>query len=977
MKRKHNFSLLDNPVTKKPKKSSSSNDEDEYGNEINYLLKSYTKKKSYNKGIKKSKYSSSSQEEEEEYDKNTLNNLKNKLDFTKRSLSKIMDIDDEMIVIDEIQNKKSIPRADGLVYNDPDFGKIYPERYGKDWIKQLTDARHILENDLNYKFLRLIAGKIETDVTNLISTEDLENVVKYNEQIFQTLKKERERVLVPSDKKQEQILILEKNLTDDRDHYKKFYDGVLRNQKLLEKGNLLIDSDKRKDIPLKLHDQGILYILNIEDEFLLFTDLLDIFFNETYPTNTDVNFREKIKRIQLKTKEMIKEIYNTNDDINKNPNSFGFKDDEDQFDFVYYSILLLFKYYLNCFLNQSPKNRILKRFKYLVYDEDYQLSSKVDEKFNKLKDGEKLDKKISELKSKYTFNNNDEFNSFQNLTKGAIKLIDLVNDDYDLPENIMGVNGENYKQIMKIDWELFYNNKLINLRNFFILFYPSNRDTKIYSNDYFDATHIQQFFNFILQISKEGCNNDKEQKLVSFILGKNSRSIITNNPKDFEEDYSTYLYENNTPIYKIMKRVHKEDQLNPNMIFISHCLYNFFMESPENITKFIIVYNSMLTTLKKNILHDMLHPFYMYYKMNNIEKLTVHIPFIIDNVLIKYMKKFYFITLNQYLFDIVKILYDQKIILFPREIQKQIEGIFIGTLQIQGEEESKYQEIKIDASFYNILNESINNTEIKIQDPGFQDFLNSFNEESIKNKQKIQNNLGKDQNIDYLLNLLKLPTESLNIKKTYKGYSSIINLHIYFNLYQEYLLKMSKKIKKTITSTEKSILQAKNILSRIASEKIDLSKIEESFRQTYQNPLQWIIEPFNSGVLIIKDFIIAAINDAFYRIKQNSYHLKDITLPVIILAQESGLTNHFAILVSYIVKEQRMNTPIQYYKVAEQKWNFMDVSNKIMSIIKDYRFVKSGNWDNNFLGYIYFKQNRYPIYTNNKNNNNKYNIAGF
>ena len=941
--------------------SSSSNNDD-----LDYLLK-----KPYNKPPKKfskktnyiiSKYnhdsspSSSSSEEEEskKKKKKKKSNLKELLYSMEKSNNKMnlggfINVNDNIVTIDEIyKSKDEYPRADGLVFDDPKWNKIYPERYGRDWIKQLTEKETILQNDLNYKFLLLIAGKIETDVWSLLHDQNLEEVIKKNQQIFETIRKERERIIVPSEKKREQIEIMENVIEKDQLKYNKYNTMLLHNLKILNRGQLLIDSGKNKDIPDKLHDQGLLYILKLEDDFSSFIDLLDAFglTKPKYIDKADTTYHEKLKLMNVKIKEIIKEIYNEdiikidyNDQIKGN---IIIKNHE-QLEYIYYNILLFFKYFLNCMYKendtyQPPKIHILKRFKYLInlkreYGEDDIdiLTLKIDDNFDKDKDSSQLNKKIKELLNEYNFNATEK-STFNNLKSGHPNLIDLINTTYKTLPNT--ITDGRLIQIFRIDWDLIYGHELVNLRNFYILFTPFYDLTQTFDN----TTNIN-FFSVFFRIAKIGCNNDTiYENILEKYINDDKYNIVEDNGD------INILKGKNQKIYDLIRKInYTHNTLNLTMVFISHIIYNFFIRNYDRIFDFLNIYYG---TFPKGIFLD---TFYTYYKMvTNIGPINT-VPFIIDSTLIRYMKQLYYITLNDYyLYDIVKILHDDNIINFPSDIINII---------------NRNSSIKLDASFYRILNESMTNIEIKVIDPSFQQFLDSFSSNNIKRKEEKAKQLKTPGHIDHLIYLLNIPTKSLNINKKYQGYSPIINLHIYYNLYVEYLKSTLNEIKTTISRSEKAINKAKTIISRIASEKIDIKKIEDNFRDTYQNPLEWVTKPFNSGVLIIRENIIAAITDAFYKVKNNSTNLKDITLPVIILAHESGLTIEFVTLVSYIIKQQRMNSPVQYYKVTEISYNFKDLTKKVMAILNNYRFKKSNSIDNKngFLGTIYFKNKAYPI----------------
>lgn len=939
---------------KRSSESSSSSKSSGCDDELNYILKSYSKpKKKYSrktnhllKKYKKSSSSSSSESSEIVKDRyNRIDHLLSKIDKNKMILDKpFMDVSDNIVEIEKVYNSPNeFPRADGLVFKDPLFNKRYPERYGRDWIKQLTDRQRILESDLNYKFLVLIAGKIESDVWTLIHDKNLEEVVKTNQQIMDIIRKERERIIVPTDKKRDQILIIESIIEKDKIKYDKFNTMLLKNLKILQKGQLLIDSGQNKDIPDKLHDQGLLYVLKLEDEFSSFIDLLDalILHKYTNKEKSDTTYKEKLIMVNKKIKEITNELYGCDDDdfnMKYHPNF-----DKEVYEYIYYNVLLFLKYYLNCMYNdngiyQPPKIRILKRFKYLInvsldVNNDEEIENLIDQVNNDFKDSddfELLNQTIAALLSKYNFTDTQK-QKLINLKIASPKFIDLINPISKSLNTVVILNLF-VSQIYQIDWDLIYGNELINLRNFIILFTPKEPE---YNNT----------LKLLYSLAIIGCKNDATYINIVNSHQKDSTYDIYNDKYDL-----TYLKEHNENIYNLIVKIKfTNTSKNLTFILISHFVYSFFMMDSNNIYEFI---NKIWIIFKSNPAID---KFYNYYKMDimTTDKL---VPFIIDSKTIKYMKDLYYITLNSYLFDIVTILYEDNIINFPSDIIKLIK--------------TNVKKDKINASFYQILNESMNNIEIKIIDPEFQKFIDSFSNSSIHKKKDKEKNLHIKKNIKFLQELAEIPTESLNINKQYSGVNPIINLHLYYTLYIESLKFNLVKLKSGISKSERAINEAKDIISNVSSEKLDIRKIEEKFRDTYQNPLEWVVQPFNSGILVIKESIIAAITDAFYKLKLYAPGLSDITLPVIICAHECGLTIQFATLVSYIIKQQRMNSPSQYYKVSEITYNFKDLTKKVLDIIKGYRYTKSTTtqYNNGFLGTVYFQNRgfhiRYPVDSN-------------
>lgn len=971
--------------------SSLSSDEGLY-----YIRKSYNNNP--NKKLRKNKSSSSSieeneslkikenkEEDEKEYkiDKNKkplhnkLNDLYKKLEQSKTKLEKIFDVNDNLIEIEEIKKSKNIPRADGIYYKNPELiRKRTEERYGKEWIKSITDKQHILEKNPSYRFLEMIAGKIETNVPSLIDNETLDSVIQYNNQLLKRLEKERDRTIVSSKIKQEQIEILEKELEKSKLEFNKIQFTIQNNIKILNIGNFLIDTGKNKSIPESLYDQGILYILKLEDDFNPISEILRIFFQKK-STQSERNYKEfqdKMKLIRENTKKISKELFNKENiiiDLDK-------EKDKESFEFFHYSYLLLFKYYLN--LNQkSPKLRLQKRFKYLINQIDLNnndfesLNQKLNEDFNSINDKQILEDKYEDLLNKYKFNDIESQN-FNLIINGYPNLILLIDNELKLNEFDQ---NEKLKTIFNINWEFYDNNPLINLTNFVILFIPLFKNKKLIKINELDITinketkeekkinKVDQIHDVLINLAYGGAKTDKDKYIIKNIL---TPIIIDRNSNDANNNkILLYFIETERQfIYNIFMRNYSDKIIEISYILLSNFIFDFFMNYPNPIQMLTIKLYNKMNIMNQSIQYFIEDPIYNFFNYYNLEsgKTIDYLSFIIDRQTIKLMKEFYFISLNEYFYDIIKIFFDNHIIEFNNDIENLIEKNtfnnkdLLEIFNIKSTNNNNNSN-KIDASFYKLLNEYLTKIDIKILDKSFISFLLSFTKENIeKNKLKIENK-GYGKNKNELNNLSILPTESLNFENQYKGDYPIINIHLYFYLYNEYLKKIKDRIKKSITKIENSINDSKNKISDISSEKVNRFKIEEEFKETYQNPAQWILNPLNSGIIIVRNEISAAIQHSLSIIRNNCPNLKDLTLPIIILSFESDLTIRFATLVSFIITQQRITTPTQYFKDLQIKNNQTNVQREIFYIKDCYSFQKSSSYNNShFLGTIYFN-NKY------------------
>lgn len=975
------------------------NDDEEYSSEdeSSFMFKPVQKKMKLSSTIK-TNHNFNENEYKLPYDKpiSIISNydiLISKFDKSKIKLSKIMDVEDNIIEIEEIQKKHDeIPRADGFTFKDPDFlSKNLPERYNREWLKNLTDRQHNLQKDPSYHFLSLLAGKINTDITTVINTNDLDEILDYNKRLLRDLEKERNRLIVSTKDKKDQITYLEEILEKDKIDYEDFHSIFIRYSNILNEGNGLIETGKNKDIPKQLYGQGILYILKIEEEFSPCQIIYKVFKSTSIAKRherTSQVFLNEISKIQINTQKIGKEIFKT-----KNFYKYdGIKDlgkDRQHHEFIHYLFLLIFKYYFSQNYNFDdiylpPKEMVQQRFKYLInYNKDLpnnkenilNLGEKLKEPLNG-KDKNTFLLKHKELLKKYNFSIQNEEDAFNALLTGSVKLFDLIFTDNIVDNYII------YYDLLKIyyyfPWEQLYHTETINFKHFIRILCPqSENGNKIIIG----KPPIDQF-------------KDDQQlifKLIDYLATEGSKLFFKNKKED-QQDFNVlnnwnYLYEKLPHIYDLVNRqTSDKDEKYPLIIFQSYFVYYYLNNTDYPIQNLIdIIKGDKFNGLE---LDSKLEQFLSFYDFEATDTNYILLPFLVDKVTIKYMKEFYFITMNQYLYDIIKILYDDKIIQFSDEISKLIES-HNNDYQIndeKGDEQEQHEisddELKINASFYKIVNElSKKSTLFNIIDKSFENFLKSLEEKNL-NQNKIKCVQKGKKNCDNNIIISKLPTKSLNINNQFNNESyPIINIHLYFYLYVEFLKEKSNKINRLITKTKKGIYESKNIISNITQEKIDMTKIENKLKENYTHPLSWILDPINSGVLRVKDSVSAAIADSLNELNKTN-ELSDLTLPVIILSPKNiGLTIQFCVLVSYVYQKQENRSNTQYYKNIQITGNFTDISKQIFEIKNTYTFKKPSNtfYDKSFLGIINYKNQNIKIYdhTIKKKSKTTLNIASF
>jgi len=931
------------------------------------------------------------------FDRSIISKFENfitKFDLSKNKLSSIMNVEDNIIEIEEIQNKHdNIPRADGFTFKDPNFlSKNLPERYNKEWLKNLTDRQHNLQKDPSYHFLSLLAGKINTDITTVINTNDLDEILDYNKRLLRDLEKERNRLIVSTKDKKDQITYLEEILEKDKIEFEDFHSTFIKYSNILNEGNGFIETGKNKDITKQLYGQGILYLLKIEEEFSPCQIIYKVFSDKSVsstkrPERTSQNFLTEMLKIQNNTQKIGKEIFKT-----KKIYEYNGKEDEgkdkNQHEFFHYLLLLIYKYYFSQNYNFDdiylpPKVMVQQRFKYLInynkdlLNDDEENILKLDEKLKEPlndKDKDIFLSKHRELENKYNFSIKTEETSFNSLVTGSVKLFDLISNNDDGYDKNYTIDFEPLENYYKFPWNQLYHTETINLNHFIRILCPQSDGNKIIIKKY------NQFY------------KDQETifKLIDYLASQGSLLFFKNKNEDIQNPNKLntweYLYEKLPHIYDLVNRYQKElskDTENyPLIIFRSYFIHYYLNNIDYPIQKLSNIIKS--GTFSALELDKKLDQFLSFYDFEITDTNYILLPFLVDQVTIRYMKEFYFISMNQYLYDIIKILYDDKIIQFSDEISKLIES-HSDDYNLLKEKEDEFSisddDSKLNASFYKIVNELSKKSSFNIIDKSFENFLKSLEEKNLNiNKIKCENK-GKKNCLNNIL-ISTLPTKSLNINNKFNNESyPIINIHLYFYLYVEFLKEKSNKINRLITKTKKGIYESKNIISNITQEKIDMTKIENNLKENYTHPLSWILDPVNSGVLRVKDSVSAAIADSLNELNKTD-ELSDLTLPVIILAPKNcGLTIQFCVLVSYIYQKQENRSNTQYYKNIQITGNFTDIAKQIFEIKNTYSFQKppkySFNYNKSFLGIIQYKNQNIKIYDPTIKNTIDLNIASF
>jgi hypothetical protein len=965
---------------------SSSNSDDDSDDEFKYLSREYTRYTN-----KKSKIDDNNKSEKEmNFDNLFKNNNNLRIDKRQQNknmgnrLNKILDklnnnqnvffenvLNDEerILVMKDLKNNDNIPRADGY----PTLSKVDPslDRFGREWLDRYIEREKMLQSHPSYNFIQLIAGKCQSRVDKVLDNQKIDELVLQNQKLYERYDMERKRVIVNSETKDKQIKILEATLDKEKSKITLINKNIKKYKTILKDGNILIESGEQSDIPLHLHNQGLLYVLNIENDFL--------YVDTKYFLKPDQN-KSAFKDISMTIFEMkkiirsIKQELFPNSDTSISINDKAFSNDEILNHYIEYMFLIIYKYYLNCNpldISVSPRLQFYLRFKYLVNNKEYEFNHQyksIKEILGNVNIGgnddlTELDNLLNRFKTKYRFNNSEK-----DMLNNLISSTKLIKSFLNIPTIDLSKLNKYVKQILEEEWDFYYGLEFINLTNFIYLM--SSRD------DINDPNYGTLYFKMIQLIVQETFNETQLDELLT--------------KKHFEENINKSSKISN--ILNHFKQSNKNTNDRIYILLLSHYFYKFFKknETPlQTLNEYIMkVNNNNNNQYFKSVMYDFTENF-------SVRTKTTIFPFLVDKKIIDYMKQLYFISLNDYFYNITKILIEDDIITVSKDINDLIEK---NTFNVSNDKDdyhsitTKQSDIKdlsdtietgknekIDASFTRVLNDMTEKIRIDIHDISFIDFLKSLDKTYISNKlqKKRYKNLVDEKDYKYENTINKLPSKNLNINRKSINNYSFITLHLYFYLYIEYLMKKKGQIKSIIKNIVNAINSAKVIISNMTKEKIPSKSIDAQFRDSYVHPSEWRLNPINSGLLILSAPIYAAIQTSLNDIKKNP-NLRDINLRVIILSGETGLNERFARLVSFHSTSQGINSAQVPYLEEQIRNNKLNLIKQVIEEINPYSFIKNYNEASSFLGTIIYNQRSYKIYdTTMHHDTTKSNIAMF
>lgn len=971
-------------------KSSSSNSDTD-SDEFKYLNREYSRYTN-----KKSKIDGNNNESEKEMnfdnlfknnnlriDKRQNKNIGNRLNKILDKLNNnqnvffenVLNDEERILVMKDIQNNEDIPRADGY----PTLSKVDHslDRFGKEWLDRYIEREQMLQSHPSYNFIQLIAGKCQGGISQVLDNDQIDEIVAQNKKRYERYELEMKRVIVNSETKDKQIKLLEATLEKEKSKITLINKNIKKYKTILKDGNILIESGEQSDIPLHLHNQGLLYVLNIENDFLYVDTkyFLDPDQNKSAFKDISVTIFE-IKKIIRSIKQ---ELF-PNSDTNIYVNDKLILNDEILNHYIEYMFLIIYKYYLNCNnidIQLSPRLQFYLRFKYLVNNKEYEFNHQyksIKEILGNMNIGgnddlKELDNLLNRFKTKHRFNNSekDMLNNLVSSTKLMKSFLNIPLIDLSKLSNIR------VKQILEEEWDFYYGLEFINLTNFIYLL-SSNDDIN-------DPNYGIKYLKMIELIVLDTFNTQLDELLTK---------------KHFEENINKSSKISNILNHFKISNKNTNDRI--YIILLSHYFYKFFKknETPlHTLNEYIMKVNNNNNKYFTSVMYGFTENF-------SVRTKTTIFPFLVDKKIIDYMKQLYFISLNDYFYNITKILIEDDIITVSKDINDLIEK---NTFNVSNDKDdyhvittttttTKQSDIKdlgdtietgknekIDASFTRVLNEMTEKIRIDIHDISFSDFLKSLDKTYISNKQqnakKKFKNLVDEKDYKYENIINKLPSKNLNINKKSINNYSFITLHLYFYLYIEYLIKKKGQIKSIIKNIVNAINSAKFIISNMTKEKIPSKAIDAQFRDSYVHPSQWRLNPINSGLLILSAPIYAAIQTSLNDIKKNP-NLRDINLRVIILSGATGLNERFARLVSYHNTAQSINSARVPYLQEQIKNNKLNLIKQVIEEINPYQFIKNYDEESSFLGIIIYNQRYYKIYdTTIHHDTTKSNIAMF
>lgn len=178
----------------------------------------------------------------------------------------------------------------------------------------------------------------------------------------------------------------------------------------------------------------------------------------------------------------------------------------------------------------------------------------------------------------------------------------------------------------------------------------------------------------------------------------------------------------------------------------------------------------------------------------------------------------------------------------------------------------------------------------------------------------------------------------------------IFYLELNNNVIKNYCRKSKVKSKKKFEEIEKSMEKMKARLDEltVGDTNVKLRDIEYPYRQNHK----WVSQPQHSGFVIIKEIVVAAIDNAYSKLKTwvdgtlppSEVYVPFAEIPVNTLQRHPDIIGHFAKLVAACMAEADINFPKQYKLQIQRSHTILNIGD-ILTQFKTMRIKRKMNLD--------------------------------
>jgi len=1001
-----------------------------------------------------------------------------KISHINTKLNAILELEDNNIVeIDGMKDKRNKGiRADGYIDSKTQQSSR-SDRFGENWRSDLIEREKILENDPTYQFLSSIAGHTESQITELISERDHDEIIQYNKRLEADISKERDRINVSYKDKMAQIDFMKNELNNEEALYKKTMNLLSYYNSLATRGTMLMEYEpgitkiESEDFYEQTFSRGLVFLLEFIDTMKPLIDMVKYIEKEEEQQKKQSQTQQQ-PTIQILNKtfkeypivlEKIQKYYYTkarDKKIEETPVE----------DMVFeYAIDKLFHYFCDNTRSDglftiTVKDSLRKRYEYIIYDDKlFDIGTDSSSGFY-----------IPRINSNHIHSLINEKDAIKTKNNTVLK---TLNVDDTMKADINALEFNDFKnrmltdklpfsdkfEALHVDWDYYMGLRLVNLYNLFIIMTPK---TELNNPDSYRA-----FIDTIIKRATKG--------LLLLVVSQGSgKSLDWESDNYHETKIGKEILEK---LYKNKRNLYIDKDSDKKWLILSHCLYldlsllttknpsvsnNLFGKKVTHKNKKLIILNNIVPivdSMKACGSHtpkDYYHAFQCTFSVSLL------------------LEKYYFILSSDYMFRILKVIKEHNLFSLPNELNNKLRyyldtegdddytvddggttdkkkssglvddmdnikeskqvtertehGITTETTTVkkravdkkknigyksnvitnkqmlmqqpsivsstttnkkrrkgeqeemeslqqqqqqQSMEEEQYEynfdHKKIDANFTYIVNDAFKkiNTPVIIKD-----IIKSSTSESRSNRTIILNTLFRD----FLINKRDLwePNDSiigeklLTVRSYVKKFGNVFPLlfpHIIFIMYIKFMNYNLDELNNKIEETKKTIKEGKSILNRVVKEEMEeTSKLTEKYKKMYTTPVSWALDPLNSGVIVIKEFVKAAIQDSFNDLIKFVKSLEDIKLSTIILAYRfgCGLTTEFCSLIAVRISDNRQTFGSQYYKNIQLEQTMIN-KKRIINSLKQYTYIKPySNYDKKDHGTIEHHGKVYRIIDN-------------